>query len=197
MAGKPGRPRSLTLDQIAQAALDDGLAAFSMPSVARRVGVAHSALYRYVADREELLLAAIDRALATIEWPSPDQEWEVLLREIGEVVWGLCDTVPGFERATLNSPRTSATWLEAFKAYVAALHDHGFTYEDAAITIDFVVRVALYGSNEMHRIRQADRSDDDSAELKAYATDEAWTGRGWYERQLQIVLTGAASLRVH
>ncbi len=43
MTGKPGRPRTLTVDQIVQATLADGLTTFSMPSVARRVGVARDA----------------------------------------------------------------------------------------------------------------------------------------------------------
>ena len=54
MDRKPGRPRALTVDVIAAAALEDGIATFSMPSVARRLGVAHSGLYRYVTDRDDL-----------------------------------------------------------------------------------------------------------------------------------------------
>ena len=75
MDRKPGRPRALTVDVIAAAALEDGIATFSMPSVARRLGVAHSGLYRYVTDRDDLLVQTLDRAFLGTTWPSGDLPW--------------------------------------------------------------------------------------------------------------------------
>jgi hypothetical protein len=49
-----GRPPGLTLEQITDAALADGIATSTMPSIARRLGVAHSGLYRYVNSNEEI-----------------------------------------------------------------------------------------------------------------------------------------------
>lgn len=80
MDRKPGRPRALTVDVIAAAALEDGIATFSMPSVARRLGVAHSGLYRYVTDRDDLLVQALDKAFLATTWPSADLPWDELLR---------------------------------------------------------------------------------------------------------------------
>src|ERR1700712_952341 len=98
MERKPGRPRALTVDMIAQAALDDGIATFSMPSVARRLGVAHSGLYRYVTDRDELLMTALDRAVAEVSWPSADLGWQELIQAIGETIWQMCEGHPGPHR---------------------------------------------------------------------------------------------------
>ena len=199
MDRKPGRPRALTVDQIAQAALDDGLDSFSMPSVARRLGVAHSGLYRYVTDREALLVTAVDRAVNTIEWPDADQPWEDLLRAVGEGMWQLCDNHPGLDRASLAGSRAAPTSIRLIETYVAQLHREGFTLEDAAVAVNFVITLTLMASADMARIRRHGHSTvagSDSEILKAYDADEAHSDRGWYARKLDIVISGLAPLRM-
>jgi hypothetical protein len=80
------------------------------------------------------------------------------------------------------------------KNYKPVPKDH----EDAAVAVDFVSRLALGSSAESDRLRRIGEPlmDDGSDELKPYASAEAWKGRGWYARQLDIVLTGTAALRV-
>jgi AcrR family transcriptional regulator len=68
------RPRSLNRSQIAATALEvvdaDGLAALSMRTVARRLGIGTMSLYRYVADRDELEAMVVDVVLEGID-PRP------------------------------------------------------------------------------------------------------------------------------
>ncbi len=173
MAGKPGRPRSLTVDQIVRAALDDGLTSFSMPSVARRVGVAHSALYRYVENREALLVTAVDQALGTADWPSPDQPWDAMLRAVEHAVWTVCERTSGLDRASVNHAGAMAAWTRHLEPHTAALVAQGFTTRDADTVVGLVLRIALIGSAER----------DDTADA---TTRDA---------RLDVVLTGAAGLR--
>ncbi|MCQ1579874.1 TetR family transcriptional regulator, partial [Streptomyces parvus] len=56
----PGRPPSLTRSAIAEAALAEGVAGFSMPGVAARLGAGHSTLYRYADNRDALVRSAIE-----------------------------------------------------------------------------------------------------------------------------------------
>lgn len=197
MTGKPGRPRSLTLEQIARAALDDGLSDFSMPSVARRLGVAHSALYRYVTDREALLASGIALAISETEWPDSDQAWDQLLPALGEAIWDLCDRNPGLDRAALNVTHEIDETTEHFRGYVRSMHEQGFGVDDAGVALDFVYRIALSASAEQGRLRRIGGPNGDvSDELKVFASDEAWGGRGLYERQLRIAMTGIAALRI-
>ncbi|MFF0474176.1 TetR/AcrR family transcriptional regulator [Streptomyces sp. NPDC004284] len=69
------RPRSLTLDRLAAAALTvidrDGLAALSMRTVAKELGMSPMGLYRYVSDRDELEGLVVDRVLGSVDTTPP------------------------------------------------------------------------------------------------------------------------------
>ncbi|MFF8377004.1 TetR/AcrR family transcriptional regulator [Streptomyces sp. NPDC015661] len=75
------RPRSLSPDQPAAAALAvidrDGLAALSMRTVAKELGMSTMGLYRYVADRDELEGLVVERILAAVDTtpPAPEIPW--------------------------------------------------------------------------------------------------------------------------
>jgi TetR/AcrR family tetracycline transcriptional repressor len=79
---RPGRPPTLSVDQIVDAAIeligDRGLDEFSMPKVAASLGVRTSSLYRYFADRSAVL-AAVARRVTTMEEaptvPPPGSGW--------------------------------------------------------------------------------------------------------------------------
>jgi AcrR family transcriptional regulator len=198
MDRKPGRPRALTVDVIAQAALDDGIATFSMPSVARRLGVAHSGLYRYVEDRDDLLLRALDRAILAATWPEADLPWQELLQGIGQALWQMCDDHPGLDTAALGAPRSPRAVEDRIEKYVEALRGQGFALEDATVAVEFVITLALTASAEMRRLSAIEQSHADGPRqpvLKAYDTEEVWRGHGWYDRKLEIVLAGLEQRR--
>jgi AcrR family transcriptional regulator len=199
MDRKPGRPRALTVDVIAAAALEDGIATFSMPSVARRLGVAHSGLYRYVTDRDDLLVRTLDRAFLATSWPSGDLPWEDLVREIGTAVWRACDAHPGLDRASQMAHRSSPALLTMMDAWVASLRGQGFEPVDAALAVEFVISLALDCSAQMARLARIDRSELQRGELpvlKEYDTDEVWSGRGMYDRKVDIVIAGLRTRRL-
>ncbi|MCW2839895.1 MAG: hypothetical protein JWR55_1378 [Aeromicrobium sp.] len=199
MERKPGRPRALTVDAIAHAALDDGVATFSMPSVARRLGVAHSGLYRYVADRDDLLIQAMDIAFESTTWPEGDLPWADLLREIGLSVWRACDAYPGLDRASQMAPRPSPAVLAKMEPWISSIAAQNFLLEDSAVAVEFVISLALDCSATMARLAKMDRSQlarTDLPVLKAYDTDEVWVGRGLYDRKLEIFLSGLESRRI-
>ncbi|MET0822110.1 MAG: TetR/AcrR family transcriptional regulator [Aeromicrobium sp.] len=199
MDRKPGRPRALTVDVIAAAALEDGIATFSMPSVARRLGVAHSGLYRYVTDRDDLLVRTLDRAFLATSWPSGDLPWEDLLREIGAAVWRACDTHPGLDRASQMAHRSSPALLTMMDAWVTSLRDQEFEPVDAAVAVEFVISLALDCSAQMARLARTDRSElqrEDMPVLKEYDNDEVWTGRGMYDRKIDVVIAGLTARRL-
>jgi AcrR family transcriptional regulator len=97
-AGRPGRPARLSRDLIVAAALQGDLASLTMRELAARLGVSHSALYRWVADRDELFdlisEVMVERILPTSE-PSP-ADWRDWLARLA---WAMHDeflAVPGY-----------------------------------------------------------------------------------------------------
>ena len=199
MERKPGRPRALTIDAIANAALADGIATFSMPSVARRLGVAHSGLYRYVTDRDDLLVKALDIAFSSTTWPSADLPWDELLREIGESIWRTCDAYPGLDRASQFATAPSPVLLSKMEPWIASVNEQKFSIEDAAVAVEFVIALALDCSAQMARLAKMERGTMDRRGfpgLEVYNTEEVWSGRGTYARKLDILLAGLATRRI-
>jgi AcrR family transcriptional regulator len=187
----------LSVDLIAQAALDDGIATFSMPSVAARLGVAHSGLYRYVSDREELVVHALERAVLGAEWPSTDLPWVELLRAYGDTCWRVCETYPGYDSAALSAPYWSDAVVELVAGYADALRAQGFSRADAAIAIDFISTLVLTSSVEAARhdrmvaARAAGKAPVSTNRL--WEPDDDWQHRGRYDSRLEVVLDGLAN----
>ena len=68
-AGRVGRPARVSRRSIAEAALEVGLSTLTLTSLAHRLGVDHSTLYRHVASRDDIVLLACDTAIARMDWP--------------------------------------------------------------------------------------------------------------------------------
>ncbi|MDV7241851.1 MULTISPECIES: TetR/AcrR family transcriptional regulator [Rhodococcus] len=81
----PGRPPSLTEDQIVDAALEiirsEGLDALSMRRLSQQLGRSQMAAYSYVADKQELLDLVAQRTLADVGIPDESVGlWDCRLR---------------------------------------------------------------------------------------------------------------------
>lgn len=74
-----GRPPNISADSIIAAALEIGFRDISMHAIARKLGVAVSALYRHVGSREELLLMCTDIVSQKVKLPKSDS-WQNFLR---------------------------------------------------------------------------------------------------------------------
>lgn len=83
--------RPLTLEVITEKALEvldrDGLDVLSMRKVAAELGVAVSALYAHVRDKDELLQVMYERVYSRFQVPEPDPaNWRAQVRELA---WGM------------------------------------------------------------------------------------------------------------
>ncbi len=114
------RPRSLTTDQLADAALAvidrDGLASLTMRAVAKQLGVSTMGLYRYVADREELEQLVVERVLGAIDTTRPETDpIATMVRRIRAAIRAHPDVMPLTTTYRHSSPsilRWSETVLE-------------------------------------------------------------------------------------
>jgi AcrR family transcriptional regulator len=193
MNGKPGRPRTLTVDQIIDAVVADGLGTFSMPSIASRLGVAHSGLYRYFTDREDLVVQVLDRVARSATWPSADLPWREHLEQLGEAFWTICSTYPGYDVTALRARNVSPGFHAMMTPHVESLQRDGFDVVDATAAIEFVRTLVLTSSMEAARLASiADRTDLTDHSIPGFADPEKWAGRGWYRRHLNTWLDGLA-----
>ncbi len=81
---KTSTRKPLSTARVLQAAVDladkGGLEAFSMRALAQELGVVPMALYKHVANKEELLDGMVDIVFGEIEPPSADLDWRSAMR---------------------------------------------------------------------------------------------------------------------
>ncbi|MGA9315639.1 MAG: TetR/AcrR family transcriptional regulator [Solirubrobacteraceae bacterium] len=132
-AGRPARfSREAVVDAAERVVSLEGVDALSMRRVARELGCSPMALYRHVHDRDELLVALLDRLAAEMPRPrlprDPRKRLLVLFRVLYEGLDQSPWVVQVLVRGDLMAP--SVLWLieEILAAFVAA----GQTAEQAA-----------------------------------------------------------------
>lgn len=135
------RPRSLTQVQLASAALAvidrDGLAGLSMRAVAKELGTSTMALYRYVADRDELEGLVVELVLGGVDTspPAPDTPWRdrvtVLVRRLRDTV----GAHPGVVLLTVTHRHRSPGVLRWSEAVLALLAEAGLTGERRVVAL--------------------------------------------------------------
>ncbi|MFC4039473.1 TetR/AcrR family transcriptional regulator [Dactylosporangium siamense] len=125
------RPRSLTDDQIAAAALAltdrAGLAALSMRTVAAELGMGTMSLYRYVTDREQLERLVVEFVLRDVDFAPPrDAPWT---DQVSAVTNGIRDAVsahPAVVPLFLTHRSTSAGVMRCGDVLLRVLAEAGF-----------------------------------------------------------------------
>ncbi|MQY28390.1 TetR/AcrR family transcriptional regulator C-terminal domain-containing protein [Nocardia aurantia] len=142
------RPRSLTTDDLAAAALAvidrDGLPALTMRAVASELRMATMALYRYVSDREQLERLVVHRILTPVDvTPPPIPDWReralVLLDRVRAEVSAHPEAVP----LVLRYRQSSAAVLRWIEAMLSVLTEAGFTGRERVIAQRTIVGYLL------------------------------------------------------
>jgi AcrR family transcriptional regulator len=100
--GKRDRAVSLSSELIVDRALElterEGAAVLTMRRLGEELGVDPTAVYRYFRDKDELVLACLDRlidnAYTAIEPDLDRQDWRGVLRAVAEQSWRSCEAHP-------------------------------------------------------------------------------------------------------
>lgn len=95
--GRPriGRPPSISREAIVDAVLELGLDRATTVAVADQLGVDQSTLYGHIRDRNDMLDAAADAAIARTAWPAPAAHWRVHLLAFAQTMWEMFERNPG------------------------------------------------------------------------------------------------------
>ncbi|UDM09844.1 TetR family transcriptional regulator [Clavibacter michiganensis subsp. michiganensis] len=154
-AGRVGRPARVSRRLIAEAALEVGLSTLTLTSLAQRLGVDHSTLYRHVASRDDIVLLACDTAIARMDWPevpdSPaaqleatdDTSWRTYLEQAVARIWDMYDRHPGLASAIHHLDTAPDQVVLRFTAAIRDLTRMGFAEAEAVLVLDTVLDIGV------------------------------------------------------
>jgi AcrR family transcriptional regulator len=125
------RPRSLDPDRLAAAALAvidrDGLAGLTMRSTAKELGLSTMALYRYVADRDELELLVAEWVIRDVDTtPPPEREWTEQIKTMAFRVRAAIGAHPQAIPLLIGNRQRSRPLLRWSETVLAILTSAGF-----------------------------------------------------------------------
>jgi AcrR family transcriptional regulator len=131
---KTASRKPLSRERVLQAAValadEAGLEAFSMRSLAQELGVVPMALYKHVANKDELLDGMVDSVFGEIELPPMDVDWRSAMRAraistreaLGRHGWAI---------GMMESRRPGPANLRNHNAVMGCLRGAGFPFEMA------------------------------------------------------------------
>ena len=167
--------------------------------MASRLGVSHAALYTYVRDRDDLVIAAIDRLSERVDLPDQVGAWRDYLRAEAMFIWEVFRAYPGVAEALGETGQAPGN----FQAHLVRAHDYlvslGFEPQPAFLALDMVWDLAgdaaKRGTDLERRIDREQLASlwseplgDGLADLmmQAMLTEPVV----WFEAKLDIVLAG-------
>ncbi|MEM9515717.1 MAG: TetR/AcrR family transcriptional regulator C-terminal domain-containing protein [Actinomycetota bacterium] len=161
-ARPPGRPPGLSRAEVVAAAIDVGPQDLTLQSVADRLNVSVSGLYRYVHNRDHLVALAADEIAARFVMPTTASDAASYLIGIGHGVRHLALEYDGlgdfFGRTGTHSPN----WLQTIEQFIQALVGFGLSTPDA---VALGTSVARFATSSVERQRRAEHDAVDGTSL--------------------------------
>lgn len=154
---RPGPKPRLSRALIVATAVDSDLRQVTMHSIASRLGTSASALYRYFASRDELIVAAIQSLLQTSPIPTRTTGWRDFLIAEAELRWKLLTASSGL--AAADPSRLESMTTQRMVDLVEGLVDSGFDLDDAVLAVDAVLDLVHDGAAQSVRLRAGDSTD--------------------------------------
>ena len=147
----PGRPATFTADDAVRAALDLGIAAFTMPRVATVLGVTAPALYRVFPSRADLTAAGLV-AIGEEQEPVPDGlSWRGILTVLADRLWTALHRHPGLGEVMATFPRSLGDALDPGHRMTRGLADQGFTPSQILFATQYIADLMTVGADQTDR----------------------------------------------
>ncbi len=122
----------------------EGLERLSMRLLARELGVSPMALYRHVANKDDLLDGLVERLLSELELPDESLPWEERLRSLAHGVRGLARRRPQVFGLLLQRRAVGAEATRGRRATLGALSAAGLD-ADAAARVERLMSTVVFG----------------------------------------------------
>ena len=199
-----------TAEAVVTAALELGVARFTLADVAARLGVKSPALYRVISSREDLLCACLGRIARRAQRPDYPDTWPGMLRRFGNWLWDLLEEYPGLAETLMTVPWAHQAFGPSMAHTLTELEARGLERSDALLAMDFVADTVV-GSHMVIEVMRAPLVETDAtwasglaAAQKRYreeggrvppemAPDQSWVGRGLVDQKIELIITGLAA----
>jgi AcrR family transcriptional regulator len=126
-----GRPRSLTIEQVLDAANEIGLAEVSMKRLSTQLGVGIATLYRYVENRDELIRLASARSAHREAPTDTGQPWPEIMLGYAESLYSSLGGNPQLIVTHMEGGLGTEVEVEFLDSFLNALMRRGFAAEQA------------------------------------------------------------------
>ncbi|MFF5794452.1 TetR/AcrR family transcriptional regulator C-terminal domain-containing protein [Paeniglutamicibacter sp. NPDC012692] len=192
---RPSSPK-LSAPAIAAAALEivDAHGEFTIPRLAKVMGVSPSSLYNHVSSKDDIIEMMRGQAMGEIELPDPDADWVQTLRQIAK----------GYMRSYAKHPRlipllTSHTvrdelTLRVYDLLAEAFARGGFSASDSLAAITVLDSFVLGSALDAAAPSQVWESNEDSSEAWRAALEAGLAvsdrAQRTFEYGLEILLAG-------
>ncbi|MFJ4768017.1 TetR family transcriptional regulator [Streptomyces uncialis] len=205
--GRPGRRPLVDRDAVLAAVVEQGFGTVTVSSVAQRLGIRPSTLYRYFANRDEMVAAAVDTCFARVPQQADGHGWRARLASGAWGLWGVYAAHPGLAEAVVVQPTSPPALAIRMDRMAVRLLESGFQPIDAVLAVDVIGELAL-DTFLLGRIATGPRADGTGALTARRGRIEAATPlldprlrgpiehavvcspRAWFGRKLDLVLDG-------
>lgn len=196
---KTGRKPAFTAGDVVDAAVAEGVDRFTLSAIAERLGVVTPAIYRIFPSREEIVIACLDRAGASLVLPQEGAPWQETLTLWADECWRVCEEYPGLSRLIYSYPAAPSRIGHVFTAYVESLADQGITQGQAMFALDLIsdtVFASHHGMESMRSVQEDGRTgletvrDAIGEDDGPYQPEDWWAGRRPVETKVEFILTG-------
>lgn len=185
---------------IAQAVLRVGFEDLTTALVAQNLGVAAGGLYRYVDDRDDLVIAAIDHAFAEMPF-SQAARWQDYLRDEAWLRWEVITAHPGMIQALRSTGRSAGATMVRYRHCADALVRFGLAAPDAFLAVDMIVDLVNDASQQHGALQSVVDEDRLDAFMQRQLENlgEQWVpvlrgivldSRAFFARKLDVAVYG-------
>ncbi|KAB1504064.1 TetR/AcrR family transcriptional regulator [Corynebacterium sp. 320] len=187
------KPRFGESDAV-HAALELGLDTFTLASVARRLNVGTSSLYRVISSREDLVTMCLRHIIDHMQWSPEVAAWDRQLLEASDSIWDLMEQYPGLDHTLINSPGAALHFQDFFQKQASRLVYGGFPgdHDRIEFALDFILDTTISTHYQLVAVRRNFDSMKAAAgqSTEFFTPEDSWLDRGWLDRKLQFIIAG-------
>jgi len=197
-------PRELIAETALRLTDESGLSGLSMRKLGAELGVEAMSLYHYVANKDDLLDAMLDRLYAEIELPveAPETDWETAVREGFRSFYSVLARHPAAVELFSSRPARSVSSIEvlnwAYKRFLVLGLEPARAFAAFRFGVSFVMGHAAseFGvMNQLQEVEGVDPATLSDPELQEFVRRSAdITPEDLFESGLDAVVAGLRSL---